>query len=118
MSCCIIHSAYSRNKYTHSTGLIQWMLNNAWPEMVWHLYDWYLNVGGAFFGVRKALEPLHPMFAYDDNTVWCVNSMFTAAKGLAVKAVVVDLAGDVKYTQSSDTFNVTVDGAVVSAAHV
>jgi exo-1,4-beta-D-glucosaminidase len=32
--------AYSRNRF-ESTGLIQWMLNNAWPEMVWHLYDWY-----------------------------------------------------------------------------
>lgn len=32
--------AYGRNKYT-STGVIQWMLNNAWPSMIWHLYDWY-----------------------------------------------------------------------------
>ena len=21
------------------TGVIQWMLNNAWPSMIWHLYD-------------------------------------------------------------------------------
>ncbi len=48
---------YSRNKYT-STGLIQWMLNNAWPQMIWHLYDFYLNQGGAYFGTKKACEPL------------------------------------------------------------
>ena len=25
-----------------STGLIQWMLNSAWPSLYWQLYDWYL----------------------------------------------------------------------------
>ncbi|HEY8151081.1 MAG TPA: sugar-binding domain-containing protein, partial [Vicinamibacteria bacterium] len=29
--------AFGRNKYT-ATGVIQWMLNNAWPSMIWHLY--------------------------------------------------------------------------------
>jgi exo-1,4-beta-D-glucosaminidase len=48
---------YSRNKYT-STGVIQWMLNNAWPSMIWHLYDYYLRPGGGYFGTKKALEPL------------------------------------------------------------
>jgi exo-1,4-beta-D-glucosaminidase len=33
-----MYEAYSRNKYT-STGVVQWMLNNAWPSMIWHLYD-------------------------------------------------------------------------------
>ncbi|HEY0713270.1 MAG TPA: glycosyl hydrolase family 2, partial [Polyangia bacterium] len=28
--------AFTRNKYT-STGVIQWMLNNAWPSVIWHL---------------------------------------------------------------------------------
>ena len=33
--------AYARNKYA-STGVIQWMMNNAWPSMIWHLYDYFL----------------------------------------------------------------------------
>jgi len=37
-----MYEAYSRNKY-QSTGVIQWMLNNAWPSMIWHLYDYYLR---------------------------------------------------------------------------
>ena len=43
--------AYGRNKYT-STGVIQWMLNNAWPSMIWHLYDWYLRPAGGYFGTK------------------------------------------------------------------
>ena len=34
-----MYEAFSRNKYV-STGVIQWMLNNAWPSMIWHLYDY------------------------------------------------------------------------------
>src|SRR5262249_763249 len=40
--------AYSRNRYT-STGVVQWMLNNAWPSLIWHLYDYYLEPAGGYF---------------------------------------------------------------------
>ena len=54
--------AYGRNKYK-STGVIQWMLNNAWPGLIWHLYDWYLRPGGGYFGTKKANEPLHVQYS-------------------------------------------------------
>ena len=54
--------AFGRNKYT-STGVIQWMLNNAWPSMIWHLYDYYLRPGGSYFGAKKACEPLHVQYS-------------------------------------------------------
>ncbi|MGC1920593.1 MAG: sugar-binding domain-containing protein, partial [Acidobacteriaceae bacterium] len=54
--------AYTRNKYT-STGVIQWMLNNAWPSVIWHLYDYYLQTGGGYFGTKKACEPLHVQYS-------------------------------------------------------
>jgi len=47
--------AFGRNKYT-GTGVIQWMLNNAWPSMIWHLYDYYLRPGGSYFGTKKGCD--------------------------------------------------------------
>ena len=47
-----MYEAYGRNKYV-STGVIQWMLNNAWPSIIWHLYDYYLRPGGGYFGVQR-----------------------------------------------------------------
>jgi exo-1,4-beta-D-glucosaminidase len=82
--------AYGRNKYT-STGVVQWMLNNAWPSMIWHLYDYYLDAGGGYYGARKACEPLHVQYSYDDHSVVVVNSTYAAAPGLRVKAAVYDL---------------------------
>ncbi len=70
--------AYSKNKYT-STGVIQWMLNNAWPSMIWHLYDYYLDTGGGYFGTKKACEPLHIQYSYDDRSIVVVNSTYADA---------------------------------------
>jgi exo-1,4-beta-D-glucosaminidase len=82
--------AYGGNRYT-STGVIQWMLNNAWPSMIWHLYDYFLRPGGGYYGTKKACEPLHVQYAYDDGAVVVVNDRQEGVKGLKVSAQVFDL---------------------------
>jgi len=82
--------AYGRNKYT-STGVIQWMLNNAWPSSIWHLYDYYLDAGGGYYGTKKACELLHVQYSYDDHSVYVVNSIYEAAPGLTAVVHVYDL---------------------------
>jgi exo-1,4-beta-D-glucosaminidase len=82
--------AYGRNKYV-ATGVIQWMLNNAWPSLIWHLYDYYLVPAGGYFGTRKACEPLHVQYSYDDNSVAVVNGQNWVATGLTVKARIFDV---------------------------
>ena len=72
--------AYGRNKY-ESTGVIQWMLNNAWPSIIWNLYDYYLVPRGAYFGSKKACEPLHVQYSYDDDSVAVVNGYDRAFSG-------------------------------------
>jgi exo-1,4-beta-D-glucosaminidase len=81
--------AYRRNKYT-STGVIQWMLNNAWPSTIWHLYDYYLQPAGGFFGARKANEPVHILFSYDDRSVVVVNGSPRPVRGLKASAELYD----------------------------
>ena len=77
--------AYSRNKYA-ATGVIQWMLNNAWPSLIWHLYDYYLLPAGGYFGTKKACEPVHALYSYDDRSVWVVNSTYAPVNGLRLTA--------------------------------
>jgi exo-1,4-beta-D-glucosaminidase len=81
--------AYSRNKYG-STGVIQWMLNNAWPSLIWHLYDYYLQPAGGYFGAKKACEPLHVQYSYDDRSVDVVNSTYESVSGLKITAKLYD----------------------------
>ena len=84
--------AYGRNKYV-STGVIQWMLNNSWPSLIWHLYDYYLVPGGGYFGAKKAMEPLHVQYDYADRAVAVVNDTYEARSGMKVAAKVYDLQG-------------------------
>ena len=37
-----------------TTGIIQWMLNSAWPALYWQLYDYYLIPNGAYYATKKA----------------------------------------------------------------
>ena len=100
-----MYEAYSRDKY-NSTGVIQWMLNNAWPSVIWHLFDYYLQPGGGYFGAKKATELLHAQYDYDDHSVTLVSSQYTPANGLKVTATVYNLDMSQKFNKQ-----VTVDAA-------
>ena len=83
-----------------TTGLIQWMLNSAWPETYWQLYDWYLMPNGAFYGTRAASQPLNLSFNYADETVYAVNDSRFAGDGLTAVVRAFDLSAQEIYNQS------------------
>jgi len=56
-----------------ATGVIQWMLNAAWPKMYWQLYDWYLLPTGAFYAAKKACASPQLIYNYGDNSIYLVN---------------------------------------------
>ena len=68
--------AFVVKRNSGATGVVQWMLNSAWPEMVWQLYDWYLNPNGAYFGTKTANKPLNLIYNYGDKNIYMSNSLF------------------------------------------
>jgi exo-1,4-beta-D-glucosaminidase len=107
-----MYEAYSRNKY-ESTGVIQWMLNNAWPSMIWHLYDYYLRPGGGYFGAKRAMEALHPIYGYDDHSIWMVSSQYQDAKGLKLTTKIYNLDMSEKFSHED-----SIDAGADSTAKV
>ena len=102
--------AYGRNKYT-STGVIQWMLNNAWPSMIWHLYDYYLRPGGSYFGTKKGCEYLHVQYSYDDQSIVVVNSYYQPFPQMKVTAKLYNLDMSLKSSEEK-TVDVGPDSVV------
>ena len=100
--------AYSGKKYV-ATGVIQWMLNNAWPSLIWHLYDYYLQPAGAYFGAKKACEPLHVQYSYDDRSIAVVNSTYQGVDNLKVTASLYDATLRKTFSASAPA-NVGADG--------
>ena len=80
-----------------STGVIYWMLNNAWPSLHWHLYDYFLNPAGAYFGARIANEPLHIQYAYDTGAILLVNRTPNTERRLQAVIRVHNVDGSVPY---------------------
>ncbi|HWU75880.1 MAG TPA: glycoside hydrolase family 2 TIM barrel-domain containing protein [Rhodanobacter sp.] len=88
-----------RNAANPATGVIYWMLNNAWPSLHWHLYDYFMNPAGAYFGAKKANEPLHIQYAYDTRAIMLVNQTLIDQHGLQASIRVRNLDGSMRYEQ-------------------
>ncbi len=73
--------ANEANKYS-ATGIIHWMLNAAWPKLWWQLYDYYLLPGGAFYGTKKACEPIHILYDYGDSGIVAINNTLQSQNSL------------------------------------
>jgi exo-1,4-beta-D-glucosaminidase len=74
-----------------ATGVVQWMLNAAWPRMYWQLYDWYLVPTGAFYAARKACASPQLVYHYGDDGIYLVNDRLDDIAGLRAEMRVLDI---------------------------
>jgi exo-1,4-beta-D-glucosaminidase len=80
-----------------STGVIYWMLNSAWPSLHWHLINHDLNPAGAYFGAKRANEPVHIQYSYDSRAVMAINHTLVPLADLSARVRVYGLAGGAVY---------------------
>jgi exo-1,4-beta-D-glucosaminidase len=62
-----------RTRIPQTTGIIQWMMNSAWPSLYWQLYDYYLAPTAGYYAVKKANQPLQAIYDYATNSIYVVN---------------------------------------------
>lgn len=71
------YEAYAarRNAVRPATGLIYWMVNNAWPSLHWNQFDYYLKAAGSYFGSKTGSRPEHVAFEYGSKSgdIWLIN---------------------------------------------
>ncbi|WLT30907.1 discoidin domain-containing protein [Geothrix sp. PMB-07] len=67
-------------------GLLIWMSHPAWPSLVWQTYDYYLEPTAAYFGAKKACEPLHIQWHESSDRIQVVNTGANDHKGLSARA--------------------------------
>ncbi len=95
-----MYEGFRRNKFD-ATGEIQWMLNNAWPSMIWHLYDYYFRPGGAYFATKLGCEPLHILYSYDNASIAISNDSMQSRANLTASAEIYDADSKLKHQQSA-----------------
>jgi hypothetical protein len=82
-------------------GLLLWMSHSAWPSMVWQTYDYFLEPTAAYFGCKKASEPIHIQWnpVFDDIEV--VNYNAGNRPGLTAKALILNMDGSVQWKKGA-----------------
>ncbi|MET7451389.1 sugar-binding domain-containing protein [Streptomyces sp. NPDC005574] len=113
--------AYGRNATDStkpSTGVVYWMFNSGWTSLHWQLMDRYLDQGGAYFGAKKANEPLHVQYSYDNRSVVVVNNRHAPASGLTARTTLFNTDGTQKYDKTVTGVTVGGDGARSTALTV
>ncbi|MGW6785135.1 glycosyl hydrolase 2 galactose-binding domain-containing protein [Streptomyces sp. NPDC054987] len=111
--------AYARNakdSSAPSTGVVYWMFNSGWTSLHWQLVDRYLDQGGAYFGAKKANEPLHVQYGYDDRSVAVVNNRPGPAAGLTARVTLFAPDGTQKYDRTVTGLSVAGGGGVHRSA--
>ena len=89
--------AQSKNRM----GLLIWMSHSCWPSLVWQTYDYYFEPTAAYFGAKKASEPMHIQWNPVTESVEVVNYSAGQAKGLTARVEVLNLDGAVKWEKTA-----------------
>lgn len=83
---------WQHHLWNDATGILTWMSQPAYPSLVWQTYDSYFDPTGAYWGIRKACEPIHIQWSHADNSVKAVNTTREPLEATAT-ARVYDLDG-------------------------
>ena len=87
------YRAMFEGRAEYRRGLLLWMSHPAWPSMVWQTYDYYFEPTAAYFGCKKACEPVHIFYNPLKDKVEVVNYHAGNLSGLTASAEIFDLQG-------------------------
>ena len=74
-------------------GLLLWMSHPCWPSMVWQTYDYFFDPTAAYFGAKKACEPLHIQYNALTDSIEIVNHSAGNMTKINATATIFDLNG-------------------------
>jgi hypothetical protein len=88
-----------------ASGLMTWMSQSAYPSLVWQTYDYYFDLTGAYWGAKKACEPVHIQWNPLTNAIKIINTTRADADQLTASADIYNLDGTKvsRYSQSKVT---------------
>lgn len=96
--------------WENTTGVLLWMSHPAWPSTIWQTYTWDGETTGAFYGCKKACEPLHLQYNPVTKKIESINMSY-CQRNVILKYEIFNLDGKLvisdnkKVDIESDTVN-------------
>lgn len=88
-----MYEGWQHHLWNDASGILTWMSQSAYPSFVWQTYDYYYDLNGAYWGVKKACEPIHIQWSYADNSVKVVNTSGRACNDAHASVAVYNMDG-------------------------
>ena len=82
-------------------GALLWMSHPCWPSFVWQTYDYYFEPTAAYFGCKKACEPLHIQWNPVTESIEVVNNSGGNAQGLTAAVEILNMDGTKQWQKST-----------------
>ncbi|MDR1356086.1 MAG: discoidin domain-containing protein, partial [Tannerellaceae bacterium] len=100
------YRAIFEGRSEYRRGMQLWMSHPAWPSMVWQTYDYYFDPTGAYFGCKKASEPIHiqwnPVYDYKkQDFIEVVNYHALDRTALTASAQLINQDGSVQWKKDT-----------------
>ncbi|KQM32164.1 glycoside hydrolase family 2 [Sphingomonas sp. Leaf10] len=86
-----MYEGFLGHLWTKNSGRLLWMTHPAWPSNAWQIYSWDYDTHAAYYGAKKATEPLHVQLNLPGNELVVLNTTQADAKGLTASVRVVGL---------------------------
>jgi hypothetical protein len=86
-----MYEGFLGHLWTKNSGRLLWMTHPAWPSNAWQIYSWDYDTHAAYYGAKKAAEPLHVQLNLPGNELVVLNTTQQPAPGLTVRSRIVTL---------------------------
>lgn len=101
-----MYEGYTDHLWNDASGLLMWMSQSAFPTMIWQTYDYYLDCTGAYWGVKKACEPIHIQWNIASGQVKVINTSNQDYNKVTATSAIYDINGNI-IPGSSNTATLT-----------
>lgn len=88
-----LYEGWQHHMWDDASGVMTWMSQSAYPSFVWQTYDYYYDLTGAYWGVKKACEPVHIQWSAADNSVKVINTTRDSLRQVTAEAVIYGMDG-------------------------
>lgn len=95
------HRSMFESRSKNRMGLLMWMSHPCWPSMVWQTYDYYFEPTAAYFGIKKASEPLHIQWNPANEEIEVVNYSAGTHQGLTAKVQLLNMDGSLAWEKET-----------------
>ncbi|MBM6575301.1 hypothetical protein KCP91_02880 [Microvirga sp. SRT01] len=95
-----MYEGYQGHLWTKNSGRLLWMTHPAWPSNAWQIYSWDYDTHAAYYGAKKAVEPLHVQLNLPGNELVVLNTTRDDRRGLTAKVRVVGLDNSELFTRT------------------